>query len=162
MMSREGREGNEVNERVSYWLVPVEADDEELRYLMCDIDGWIPDAPFFDPHVTLYSGPLSSRDNVPAILESATRGVAELTLRSSGISHSEEFTKTLFIEFEKNDVVFQISDALKKLSARPSDYELKPHLSLVYANLSAEIRKYFAEKTELPSFIRFNGVKANV
>ena len=149
-----------MSERISYWLVPAEPDDEELRYIMCDIDGWIIDAVSFDPHVTLYSGRLVPSDDVPAILESATRGISEITLRATGIGHSEQFTQTLFVEFAFNEVLLQLSHLFKQLSSQPSDYGLKPHLSLVYANLSAEVREYFAGKTSVPPLVRFDRVKA--
>jgi len=149
-----------MGKRISYWLVPAETDGEVLAEIMCDLAGWIIDAPIFDPHVTLYSGPFGATDNVPAILESATRGLSEITLRSTGLAHSAQFTKTLFVEFAPDEMLSQISTALKEQSSQLGDYELKPHLSLVYANLSTEVREHFARQKSVPPRVRFDRVRA--
>lgn len=149
-----------MSERVSYWLVPAEEDEEDLACIIVELAGWSWDAPTFDPHVTLYSGQLDSRGDVPRVLKSATRGIGDVTLHSTGIAHSDQFTKTLFIEFAGNAVLSQLSRAFKDLSAQPEEYELKPHLSLLYAKLSAESREHFAKTTVVPSRVRFNRVRA--
>jgi hypothetical protein len=160
MISREEREGNE-GERLSYWLVPAEPDKAHFTNIILEMAKRF-NAPPFEPHVTLYSGPRDARDNPDEIIRAATDGLAEIILRNSGIGGSQEFTKTLFVEFCANDPLLTLSERLKRGSARPGNYELRPHLSLIYAPLRAEATRGLAENISVPPVIRFNAVKAIV
>jgi 2'-5' RNA ligase len=104
---------------------------------------------------------------VAAIVESAASRTAEITLRPLGVAHSEEFTKTLFIQFADNEALSHLHNELKRQSSQPSEYELKPHLSLAYAHLSAGFREYFAGEIGgprstgfVPAVIHFGRLKA--
>ena len=116
-----------MNERVSYWLTAAEPDrthwSEVIRSLAARFD-----APIFEPHVTVYSGALHSNANPEEIVRTATREFSEIVLHASGIGHTEQFTKTLFIEFAANEALTKLSGELKRRSALAEDYELKPHL----------------------------------
>jgi hypothetical protein len=149
-----------VNERVSYWLIPAEPDGEHFLEIICEMAGWFHETPVFNPHVTVYSGPLDPRDDVETILAAAAVGIAEVTLRARGIGRSEEFTKSLFVEFESSSVVTQISDRLKNGSATPADYKLGPHLSLIYARLSNEMKDQLTRGLSLPPTVRFDALQA--
>ena len=121
------------------------------------------DAPIFEPHVTLYSGPLGSTDQPDKIIREAAQSVSEIFLHVTGINHSEQFTKSLFIEFATNDALTKLSEALKRRSSQPIDYVLKPHLSLIYASLATETRQRLVnEFSVLSQVVRFDAVKAMV
>jgi hypothetical protein len=45
---------------------------------------------------------------------------------------TNNYTKSLFIQFQESDAVRRMSDAVKMLSVRPTIYVLNPHLSLLY------------------------------
>ena len=149
-----------MGERVSYWLTPVAEDEGELLCTICDIAGWIAEAPTFEPHVTVYSALRAATDDVANTVRLVAREASEITLRPTRITHSDQFTKTLFIEFTESDELSRLSRALKGLSTKHDDYELKPHLSLLYANVSTEIREHFARNIPIPSRIRFDRMKA--
>jgi len=120
------------------------------------------EAPNFEPHVTLYSGPAGSRERVDEVLSAAARLIPEITLRRTGFTHSNEFTKTLFIEFAADDALTALAEKLKQLAARVEDYDLKPHLSLIYANLAAGEREALVRAIILPEAIqiRFTSLRA--
>ena len=148
-----------MNSRVSYWLMPAEPDQEQLtatiRRLATPVGG-----PIFQPHVTLYSGPVEARERLDAILQEATGGFHAIVLNSRGLKHSEQFTKTLFMEFDDNDALELLAAKLKQLSAQPEDYQLNPHLSLVYASMDWARRRALAESVAIPKAVRFDSLKA--
>lgn len=147
------------NGRVSYWLVPAAADGRYFREIISDLAARFADVPVFDPHVTLYSGPLDQRDDVEAIIAGATAGVSEVTLHTREIRRSDEFTKSLFVQFHPDDKVVSLSEALKQRSAASADYEVDPHLSLIYARLPVEVKDQLAN-IPLPFTVRFHAVRA--
>jgi hypothetical protein len=150
-----------MSEHVSYWLTAAEPDKaywtEIVRSLATRFD-----APIFEPHVTLYSGPLSSSERPDEIIHAATRETSEIVLNTTGIGHTEQFTKTLFVEFATNEAIVKISDELKRHSALPGDYELKLHLSLIYATLAPDVANRLGRELSVPSRVRFGTVKAMV
>jgi hypothetical protein len=148
-----------MKERISYWLVPVAGDKERVEEIIRQLAARF-GAPVFEPHVTVYSGPLGPRDNLSEVVAATAMEISELVLQSNGIAHSERFTKTLFVEFAANEILTKLSEALKRRSAQPADYELKPHLSLIYAPLAPADRERFADEIVLPSTVRFDSLKA--
>lgn len=150
-----------MNELASYWLTAAEPDrthwSEVVRSLATQFD-----APLFEPHVTLYSGPLHSTDQPDEIIRAVAEEFSEIVLNATGIGHTEQFTKTLFIEFAMNEALAKLSGELKRRSAQPDDYELKPHMSLIYARLAPDIIQRLATELPMPSQVRFDTVKAMV
>ncbi len=148
-----------MSEHVSYWLTVAEPDraqwSEVIRTLARQFD-----APLFEPHVTLYSGPLHSSDRPGEMLRAATGKISEIVLNTTGIGRTAQFTKTLFIEFATNEALGKLSDELKRRSALPRDYELKPHLSLIYATLASDVTQRLAKELQMPPCVRFDTVKA--
>ncbi len=148
-------------ERVSYWLVPAEPDKFRLQRMIFALARRF-DAPRFEPHVTIYSGPHAAQDGVAEILAAATRGISEITLKVAGVAHSEEFTKTLSLQFASDERLLNLSHELKRLSGAPANYDLNPHLSLVYAPLAPDVKAALAGDLMYPASIHFNFVKAIV
>jgi hypothetical protein len=150
-----------MSEHVSYWLTAAEPDrtrwSEVIRTLATQFD-----APLFEPHVTLYSGPLHSSDRPGKILRAATGKISEIVLNTTGIGRTEQFTKALFIDFTTNEVLAKLGGELKRRSALPGDYELKPHLSLIYATLASGVTQRLAEELLVPPCVRFDSIKAMV
>src|SRR5947207_1073455 len=152
---------NGMSERVSYWLTAAEPDRTHWNGIIRSLAARF-DAPIFEPHVTVYSGALHSNDNPEEIVRTATREFSEIVMHAIGIGHTEQFTKTLFIEFTANEALTKLSGELKRRSALAEDYELKPHLSLLYATLAPETRQRLAHEFSAPSRVRFDTVKAMV
>ena len=144
--------------RISYWLIPIEADKKRLQGII-DVLASRFDAPIFEPHVTLYSGEMEHIEDAADVLEGIA-GDFPLTLRASGMGHSDQFTKTLFMGFTSNPALDQISDDLKSFSKAQDDYALKPHLSLLYSPIPPEIREALTREIVVPPVVRFNSIKA--
>ncbi len=147
------------NERVSYWLRPAAPERAQLSEMIRQLAHQF-DAPVFEPHVTLYSGPVESLERIDRVLRAAAGLGSEITLRSTDLAHSDQFTRTLFMEFAPEAGLISLAAELNRLSRPAGDYELKPHLSLVYAELAAERREELARSLVVPATIRFASLQA--
>jgi len=148
-----------VSGRISYWLIPAEPEKSIFERIICDLAQRF-DAPVFEPHLTLYSGPGDERDNLDEIIARSTAGISEVVLRTSGVAHSNQFTKCLFVNFELNETVAKIANDLKEHFADQDGYELKPHLSLLYAQIRDDVKERLARELSIPRAVRFDTVRA--
>src|SRR5256886_8916794 len=116
---------------IAYWLLPERAACEvfsrEIRELARQFG-----APLFEPHVTIFIAPENSRPPLEVLRE---LGQVNIELTIHNIRFTEQFTKTLFVQFEANSALQQLSDAIWKASGAPDRYLIDPHLSLLYASL---------------------------
>jgi hypothetical protein len=141
---------------ISYWLMPRDASPfvEIVSELARRFD-----APVFPPHLTIYSGP-GEKDSPAKILDTVTPEFASIELRSTGVSWSEEFTQTLFVTLAPDEKLVSLSSAIRRAVVAPHDYELKPHLSLLYANLPPRLKRDIAATLSLPQIVLFNAIQA--
>ena len=144
--------------RISYWLIPAEPHRSEFRKAIFNLAQRF-DGPVFEPHVTLYSGSEGTNE-VENVLARATAGLSEIELRTAGIGHSDQFTKTLFLRLEPCEVLVQLSNELKRSSIGADDYTLIPHLSLLYALVESAVRVRLVDEVKFASLVRFDEVQA--
>ena len=133
---------------ISYWLIPADRQREQLATLIGQITHRY-DAPAFEPHLTLYSSD-DSEEHARRVLDHIAAQHRAVELRISGITHSEKFTKTLFVQFANNAEAQQLRDAIGELSQSGRDHHFDPHLSLLYARISAEAKAAEACGLRLP------------
>src|SRR5689334_2350531 len=131
---------------IAYWLLPETAAGEvfveKIRELARQFE-----TPVFAPHVSVFIAPENSRH--PAeILRELGAIMLELTIHS--IRFSEQFTKTLFVQFERSVPLQELGDRIWKASGAPEQYVIDPHLSLLYANLAAEKKKALVDEIRFP------------
>lgn len=144
---------------VAYWLRPAEPARTALATMIQDLAARF-DAPVFEPHVTLYITS-AKNENPAAVLEqvSKRRGAHRLSIR--GLDHSDKFTKTLFIQFEPDAGLEQLSGDLRRASSVRDGYELNPHLSLIYKKLDEKTKSDLAPEIVLPfTEIPFDSIEA--
>jgi 2'-5' RNA ligase len=143
---------------VAYWLCPAQPDGPPLTALIQELAARF-DAPVFEPHVTLYVTE-AEREDPPAVLEQITKEPSyRLTIR--GLDYSEKFTKTLFIQFEPDAGLDQLSADLRRASAVQNEYELNPHLSLIYKEMDEKTKRELAHNIVLPfREVLFDSIKA--
>src|SRR6266576_6503201 len=93
---------------IAYWLLPeTPARDllaREIKELARQYG-----APLFEPHVTIFIAPENSRPPLEVLRE---LGPVDIELAIHSIRFSEQFTKTLFVQFERNSVLQQLGDAI--------------------------------------------------
>jgi 2'-5' RNA ligase len=133
---------------ITFWLLPSRPEGDYLRRLIRDLATRY-DAPVFEPHVTLCSTPAANIHSPEEIIRAATN-CRPLTLHINGIEHSEQFTKTLFIDLALSPELLALVDALKAKLPESNDDALKPHVSLIYKDLDQQRRLEVAESIQLP------------
>ena len=94
-------------ELLTYWLIPAEPAASYFCSLISDFAHRF-DAPVFEPHVTLHVT-TAANENPSIVLEHALANVKPPRLSITGIGSSEEFTKTLFIQFQSDETLVRLS-----------------------------------------------------
>ncbi|HEY9830412.1 MAG TPA: hypothetical protein V6D26_07530 [Stenomitos sp.] len=146
--------------KVSFWLIPSQEDRAFFQGIIDHLAQEY-DAPVFMPHVTIYSGEYTPEESPSELLENAIQGIQNFSLRVDQLLYTDQFTKTLFVQFDQNPILTQISKTLHNRSKYPSEYVLNPHMSLIYQYLNEEIKKNLITQLSLPkSEICFNEVRA--
>lgn len=144
---------------VAYWLIPAEPSRSLFASMIARLAARF-DAPVFEPHVTIYAG--EKGDDTPAqVLSHALTGCKPFRLSARDIQYSDEFTKTLFVQFEPSPELSHLSRALQQASARHDEYELNPHLSLIYKKMTLAPKIEVVDSVKLPfADVLFDSAKA--
>ena len=131
---------------IAYWLLPEAAARKvflrEIRRLAKEFG-----APLFEPHVTIFIARENSRAPLEVLRE---LGPVNIELAIHSIRFSEQFTKTLFVQFERNSALQQLGDAIWKAEGARNRYLIDPHLSLLYAKLPSKTKQRLADNIRLP------------
>ena len=144
---------------IAHWLIPAEPAHHFFQDLINDLARRY-DAPVFGPHVTIYVG-ADSTDALETVLSKAAQTCKPIVLQALEMSHSDEFIKTLFVEFGLNSKLRQLNQVIRSAAQDSSDYDLKPHLSLLYKRMSVQTRRQLARSIEMPfSQVVFDSLKA--
>ena len=144
---------------IAYWLIPSESACSFFQRTINDLARRC-DAPVFEPHVTIHVG-ADRVDAAKDALEAAARKCKLIELTPVGIDQSDEFIKTLFVQFAMNAELREINGIIRVTANDSSQYELKPHLSLLYKNLATATRCELAASNDVPfSEVTFDAIKA--
>ena len=144
---------------IAYWLIPSEPAHSFFQRIINDLAHRY-DAPVFEPHVTIHVG----ADRTAAAknaLGDAARECKLIGLTPLGIDQSDEFIKTIFVRFALSAELQRFKEIIRNAAHDSSQYELKPHLSLLYKNLAAAPRRELAASINVPlSEVTFDAIKA--
>ena len=144
---------------IAYWLIPSEPAHSFFQRIINDLARRY-DAPVFEPHVTIHVG-ADRADAAKNALGDAARECKLIGLTPLGIDQSDEFIKTLFVRFGMSVELRKINDIIRQAANDSSQYELKPHLSLLYKNLAVATRRELAASINVPlSEVTFDAIKA--
>jgi putative hydrolase of the HAD superfamily len=142
---------------IVYWLVPAEPARELLREIIGILAKQF-DAPRFEPHLTVFATAGAGKSPRRVLKRISARPI-RLSVRGIGVS--SEFKKTLFVRlassraFEK--LVIDLARATKSRAKRVQD----PHVSLLYKELPAPVKRELALTIKLPfRGIAFDSIKA--
>jgi 2'-5' RNA ligase len=82
-------------------------------------------------------------------------------LKLLAVHQSGEFIKTLFVQLALNAKLRRLNETIRGAAQDSSDYQLKPHLSLLYKKMSVLARRELARSIKLPfSEVIFDSIKA--
>lgn len=146
---------------LTYWLIPAEPARSYFRSLIVDLARRL-DAPVFEPHVTLYVTK-AAEESPAAVLQTALTNPKPLRLSITGLACSDEFTKTLSVQFQPSSALRKVSEQLRAASVSQREYELNPHLSLIYKTMTPETKRQIMNLLDLAcTEVEFDSVKAVV
>lgn len=149
-----------MNTKVSFWLIPSEEQKAFFEEIITTLAQEYK-APVFTPHVTIYSGEYTSDESPAELIKTATQDIQGFSLNVDQLLYTDQFTKTLFVQFHQSSILTQLSQTLRSQSKYPSNFTLNPHLSLIYQYLSEDIKKNLVDSIRLPSSeVFFNEVRA--
>ena len=144
---------------IAYWLIPSEPARSFFQRIINDLARRC-DAPVFEPHVTIHVG-ADRADAAKSALANAARECKLIGLTPLGIDQSDEFIKTLFVQFAMSAELSKINGIIRKAANDWSQYELKPHLSLLYKNFAVATRYELAASINVPlAEVTFDAIKA--
>jgi 2'-5' RNA ligase len=143
---------------IAFWLIPAEPAHSLLQGIINDLARRY-DAPVFEPHVTIHVA-ADRADLAETVLEQAARESA-INLTPLGIDQSEQFVKTLFVQFVLSAELRRINENIRNVAHDALGYELNPHLSLLYNKMDAAIRRDLALSMSVPfGQVMFDAIKA--
>jgi len=131
---------------IAYWLLPETAAREVFAKTIRELARRF-ETPVFAPHVSVFIAPENSRHPAEILRE---LGAVTLELTIHSIQCSEQFTKTLFVQFERSVPLQELGDRIWKTSRAPERYVIDPHMSLLYASLVAEKKKTLVDEIRFP------------
>ncbi len=148
------------NSKFTVWLLPQEPQRSALEEQIARLSA-AEDVPSFSPHVTLYAGKLESESNTSRLVREAAERLGCITLRATEILSSSELTKSVYIQFEASAELAALTEWFRAQASHPSNYQLNPHLSLVYLDCGIEKKKQIARtQSLLQQEITFDAIQA--
>ena len=144
---------------IAYWLIPSEPAHSFFQQIINDLARRC-DAPVFEPHLTIHVG-ADRADPAENTLGDAARECKAIGLTPLGIDQSDEFIKTLFVQFAMSAELQKINNVIREATNDSAQYELKPHLSLFYKKMETAARRELATSIYVPfSEVTFDAIKA--
>jgi hypothetical protein len=135
------------NSAVTYWLIPTVAPHSLFASVISTLASRF-DAPLFEPHVTVYAGRKGAEDPSQT-LRAALAGCKPVRLSVRGIQSANEFTRAVFVQLEPSPEFSRLKSRLQA-AAGGEEYELNPHLSLIYKTMNRETKREIADSISLP------------
>ena len=144
---------------IAYWLIPTEPARSYFQNIVNDLAKRYA-APQFEPHLTVHVG-MDCTETVDEVLSNAGRSRKKIALQVLNVSSSSEFIKTLFIRFTRSTQLQQLNQSIRTAAEDSADYQLSPHLSLLYKRMSIQDRRLLTHSIEVPfSQVTFDSLKA--
>jgi cyclic phosphodiesterase-like protein len=143
---------------IAYWLIPAEPVRSFFAAMIGDLAHRY-DAPVFEPHMTVHV----SFDLVEAeeVIAKVARSCRRLPAEVLKVRQSPEFIKTFFVEFALNGKLRQFNEMIRDVAQDSSNYQLKPHLSLLYKTMSIQARRQLVQSIKIPFLeVIFDSIKA--
>ena len=136
----------------SIWLLPIDSDHNYLSKIIQSLSEEH-DAPFFQPHCTLFSS-FSDIYSAKKIIDQIDLDFFDVEVRS--ISQSSDIWKTVFIELKNSSQLQNLNCLLKGL--KDEGYLFSPHISLIYKLLDVNKRKKITQSLSIKKSFSFGKI----
>lgn len=128
----------------SIWLMFEKSDELELQLIIDQLSSEF-NSISFKPHLTLLPG-IEHKENLMEKFSTLLSEINKFDLVVKDINLSEEFYKSVFLEVEKSEPLVELfSKANELFKAKKELSEFIPHISLLYSDLPADIKKAIAD-----------------
>lgn len=126
---------------ISIWLIPKLTQRQELQNIIDELAKKYGAYPFI-PHITVYYlGTSMALDQAIKILDEETVDIGSFNITAETMKYSDVFTKTLYIQYQIDPPLRNYYEKLRTRFKSAYDYQLNPHLSLIYKNNLADADK---------------------
>ena len=136
----------------SIWLLPIDSDHNYLSKIIQSLSEEH-DAPFFQPHCTLFSS-FSDMYSAKKIIDQLDLDSFDVDVRR--VSQSSDIWKTVFIELKSSLQLQNLNFLLKGL--KDEDYLFSPHISLIYKLLDINKRKKIIQSLSIKKSFSFGKI----
>ncbi len=145
---------------IAYWLTPAQPARWFFENVIADLARRY-NAPVFEPHVTIHVGSDRAEAAADKIVSQAAIRCEPIKLKLLDVRYSSEFTKTLFVQLALNAKLQRLNEVLRDAAQDSADYQLEPHLSLLYKKMPIPALRELAYSIKLPfSEVIFDSLKA--
>jgi len=139
------------------WLLFEKNDEEYLSKIISELSKQY-ESPIFTPHVTTYGLIDSELETIDKVVLESINGIKLFNIEKNTISFSDNFWKTLFIDFNSNASMLKINKHLTKNLSRFSKYEFRPHATLIYKEMSRKEKQRLADNLEIKNGFKITGI----
>lgn len=119
----------------AFWLTPEQTSHEKLSQFVNSLAARYQSPPF-EPHLTLYFGTYLIPNTPLDIAQALSLKTGPISVQVERLKQTDFIFKSLFLQFAPH---LQLTNMVETVSQRlqaPLDFQLDPHLSLMYADLS--------------------------
>jgi 2'-5' RNA ligase len=144
---------------IAYWLIPAEPERSFFENIIIDLARRY-DTPAFEPHMTIHVES-NGEDIAEEAIAKAASYCGLIQAKVLRTNHSGEFIKTLFVQFAVSTKLRRVNEIIRNAAQDSSEYQFKPHLSLLYKKVPMPVRRQLANSISLPfSEVYFDSIKA--
>ena len=130
------------------WLIPVLEDEQYLGEIARKLSK-LYEAPKFQPHITIYGLIDAKFEIVKNAVIKSVADVEPFTVKTTGLSYSDDIWKSVFVNIESNKNLNLIHERLSDNLGMYSKYNFIPHLSLIYKKIDESEKKKIIDNIRL-------------
>lgn len=136
----------------SIWLIPPPGISSKFKVIIDDLARKYNQG-FFDPHVTLIGGLDGEEGKVLREVKELVKKLKSFEINFEGFGMEDFFFKSLYLKAIKGDGLMTANNLAQ--AQFNLNYEYKPHFSLIYGDLSDEIKIEIIEKLKNQKWVGF-------
>ena len=130
--------------RYSLWLVPA-GDAEKVLQAVLERLAREYTGPTFLPHVTLLGGIVGSESEIVSRSRELAAQIAPFAVHLDGVDSGESYFQSVFATASPTPELLAVREAAQQAFPEAPVEPYRPHLSLLYGDLSAEIKRTVVE-----------------
>ena len=130
------------------WMMPREPLRSQLQKMIRQLAAAL-DAVEFEPHITVFAGP-STNTEAHEIATRIAKRFEPIEAIAEKVDYGEVYTKTVFVQFRESPALRQMHELARSSFTQPSNYQLNPHLSLVYKKMAEAEKQELCRRIRLP------------